>query len=175
MRRRLGSLLGLLLLASTASAPQAADPSETTARYGAWVLRCVTAAEAKTCEILQDVRLENAVRPVMQLAVGFVRSPVAPGADPKLSLVVQLPDTVYLPANAQIAVGEDTGTAQFLRCQSGGCIATLALDDAWITRLSAADAQASATATFYGQGALTIRFSLQGFADAKAAFDARGS
>lgn len=119
--------------------------------------------------------MENAVRPVMQLAVGLVRSPVDPAAEPALSLILQLPENVSLPANVQVAVGETTGSAEFIRCQSGGCLARLPLDETWLGHMAEAapGTPSTATATFYGQGELAIPFSIDGFAAAKTAFDAR--
>jgi len=176
------TLTAAALLAATGAAAQD-GPSQTTAKYGDWLLRCtVTTAgsgaeggdETKKCEIVQDVRVQNAVRPIMQLAVGQVSSPTGEGEETALSMVLQLPDRVYLPHGVKVALGEQTGDAAFVRCQKGGCIAVLPLTDETLTALSNAEAKATATATFYGRGAVTPPFSLKGFGGAKAAYDKEG-
>jgi invasion protein IalB len=109
----------------------AVEPQATTATYGAWTLRCITApaAEAGTatatsaaaprCEIDQQIVVNGQSAPVAVLAVG------PDPASGNLQLVAQLPVGVWLPERPVFGL---TATATpvpltYRRCLPGACFA----------------------------------------------------
>src|SRR3954469_16749841 len=69
-----------------APAAVSADPAQTTATYGDWVLRCVRTGDGGTgprvCELLQTMVVQGQTQPVAQVAFGYDK------ADQKLTLLV---------------------------------------------------------------------------------------
>jgi invasion protein IalB len=142
----MASALALPLGIATAAAPltppagastAAAQPQATTATYGAWTLRCVTAppstqsggktapgTAAPQCEIDQQIIVQGQSAPIAVLAIGL--DPATAG----LHLVAQLPVGVWLPAPPVFGL---TATAtpvplSYRRCLQGACFADVDID-----------------------------------------------
>ena len=129
----LTSLAAALLFTGPAfaQAPATAPaPTQTTATYGDWTLRCVNppggAPAVRTCEVVQTlgVRAANqqAVQPIAQVALGSV----AKGSP--LRLTVAVPTAISFAKPPQIKAGETVLlTLAWRRCMPGGCFADVVL------------------------------------------------
>lgn len=145
--------------AANAQAP-ASDPSApsvTTATYGSWTLRCVTADKAsqpkeaaaasndgkalKTCEVVQTVQVQGQAQPVAQVALGHV------GTDPALFITAVLPSNISIPGNVRLVTDFKEGSDNkagfdmaWTRCAGGACFATAKPDADSLTKMRSAKA-----------------------------------
>lgn len=66
--------------------PASSDPTQTTASYDDWVLRCMRPGDGKggrVCEVVQSMVVQGQTQPVAQVALGYDKN------DLRLTLVVQ--------------------------------------------------------------------------------------
>jgi invasion protein IalB len=75
------STVASIATAADAPPPVSAEPQNTSATYGDWILRCAQTAEGRACEVLQpfQMQVQGQSQPIGQLALGH-RS--ANGKDP---------------------------------------------------------------------------------------------
>lgn len=120
------ALAGPAFAQAPAAAPAPAGPTQTTATYGDWTLRCVSppagAGGARTCEVVQTLSIrpqpQAAAQPVAQVALGSV----AKGQP--LQLTVVLPVAVSIARTPQLKAGETVLlTLVWRRCLPAGCFA----------------------------------------------------
>lgn len=158
--------------APAAAAKPAADadnsPSRTSATYDDWVVRCErteATGGAKVCEVAQTLQIGNAQQGVTaQVVFGKMK------ADSPLRLVLQIPVGAWLPAGAQLTIGDN---AKPIVTTYKFCIRACIAD----VDLSAADAAALVKATGAGslafqdrnQTPIKLNISLNGLAAALAA------
>jgi invasion protein IalB len=118
-------LAGILILTA---ANHADAQQSTTATYGDWVVRCVTAAGPpvqKNCDMEQLTQVQGRTGPLSRVAVAH------PVKGQPTKMIIQLPVNVSLPAGVKLSLGDkDPGTAMpFLRCVPAGCFAEIELKD----------------------------------------------
>ncbi|WP_454918249.1 invasion associated locus B family protein [Xanthobacter sediminis] len=172
MKRSASRVAGVLGLLSLAVAPAAAQPKPaapaapsqpgaTTATYQDWVLRCVTSEDnARTCEVAQNLQVQGQ---------GMVASIAVGRADPKgpVSLVIQVPQGVWLPAGVQMQVDDKAKPIrlEYRRCLQG-CFAEATLDAAALQLLRSATEPGSFTFENGARRAMTLPVSFKGFVSA---------
>ncbi|QTL02745.1 invasion associated locus B family protein [Aquabacter sp. L1I39] len=145
-------------------------PSRTTATYDDWVVRCERtelAGGSKVCEAAQTLQIGTQQQGlVAQVVFGKIKS------DAPLRLVLQLPVGVWLPAGAQLTVGDNAKpiSAGFKFCIRA-CIADVDLTAPEAASLSTATGSASITFQDRNQQQVTIPVSLKGLSAALAARD----
>ncbi len=145
-------------------------PSRTTATYDDWVVRCERtelAGGSKVCEAAQTLQIGNQQQGlVAQVVFGKIKS------DAPLRLVLQLPVGVWLPAGAQLTVGDTAKpiSAGFKFCIRA-CIADVDLSAQEAASLSTATGNAAITFQDRNQQQVTIPVSLKGLSAALVARD----
>jgi invasion protein IalB len=104
-----------------------ADPAQTTATYGDWVLRCVRAGEGGTgprvCEVVQTMVMQGQTQPVAQIAFGYDK------ADLRLTLLVA--PSVSFSRVATISAqggGAPRADLTWRRCLPTGCFADIVVN-----------------------------------------------
>lgn len=109
--------------APAAPPPVSADPQNTSATYGDWVVRCSRAGEGaqimRLCEAVQSIQVQGQGL-IAQIAIG------RPTPKEPLRLTVLLPSNVSFPSTVKIGVDEkDTQGLDLVwrRCIQGGCFA----------------------------------------------------
>jgi invasion protein IalB len=133
----LGSSIAAAAPASVASPAIPAWPTETSATYGNWNLRCVRSASNKSeriCEVFQQVQSvrDNQRAVLLNVAVGSL-APSKP-----LLVTVGLPPNFMFAGGVRIGVDPNASTElKFERCVDGLCFASAALTDALLTQLKA--------------------------------------
>ncbi|WP_407531037.1 invasion associated locus B family protein [Methylobacterium oryzisoli] len=116
--------------AAEAGAPVPAEPGQTTATYGDWVLRCQRLAgegAGRVCEVSQTIQAQGQPAPVAQLAVGRL-----PGQE-GLRITALLPANVSFPSSVRVAETKDASRGLDLawrRCLPGPCVADAAATEA---------------------------------------------
>lgn len=145
-------------------------PSRTTATYDDWVVRCERtelAGGAKVCEAAQTLQIGTQQQGlVAQVVFGKIKS------DAPLRLVLQLPVGVWLPAGAQLTVGDNAKpiSAGFKFCIRA-CIADVDLTAPEAASLSTATGSAAISFLDRNQQQVTIPVSLKGLSAALVARD----
>ena len=129
--------------------------------YGAWTLRCQSAASASSedCIMFQNLVLKTGGQPVLQFAIGR-----APGADSP-TVLMKLPLGMALPPGVTIQIDNaKPATFPIERCDPNGCQAGMKLREATITQLEHGQ---RLNITFYdgGRKPIQVPLSLDGFAD----------
>ncbi|WP_234052906.1 MULTISPECIES: invasion associated locus B family protein [unclassified Xanthobacter] len=173
---RVAGVLGLSLLSAgsamaqqkpaappaPAAGAQPSQPGATTATYRDWVLRCVTQegggqGSGRVCEIAQNLQMQGQ---------GTVASIAVGRADPKgpVSLVIQLPPGVWLPAGVKVQVDDKAKPIQleFKKCLQS-CFAEAPLDAAALQQLRAASEPGNFTFENGARRTLTLPISFKGF------------
>ena len=134
------SLLGAMFLTTVASAqaadapapaPVSAEPQNTSATYGDWILRCTHSGEGaaaqRICEIVQPFQLQGQQGIFAQLAIGRT------GPKDPLRVTVQLPATITFPSTVKLQTDEkDTQPIElsWKKCLPGaGCFADAEFKD----------------------------------------------
>ena len=104
------------------SLPVPADPAQTTASYGDWVLRCVrtgdNASGPRACELVQTMVLQGQQQPLAQVALGYDKN------DLRLTLVV--PPAISFsrgPVLGVAAAPAPNFVLAWRRCLPSGCYA----------------------------------------------------
>ena len=155
-----------LALPAAASAQTAAAPQATTATYQAWTLRCDNAVGApprRVCEVAQTIASPDGKNALAQIVIG------RPDPAKPLKLIVQLPNGVWLPSNAILALDDKTTvTATYKRCVQL-CFADADLDDAAADALKARKDPIKLLFANGNQRVIELPVSLDGFAAALAA------
>lgn len=145
-------------------------PSRTSATYDDWVVRCERGegtGGAKVCEVAQTLQIGNPQQNlVAQVVFGKLKS------DAPLRLVLQLPVGVWLPAGAQLTVGDNGKPlpVAFKFCIRA-CIADTDLTPQQASALSAATGAGSLAFQDRNQAQITLPISLKGLSAALAARD----
>jgi invasion protein IalB len=119
-----------------APAPVGAEPQNTSATYGDWILRCSRAGEGATaqrvCEIVQPFQLQGQQGVFAQLAIGRT------GAKDPLRVTAEMPATVTFPSSVKLAMDEkDTQPLELAwkKCLPGaGCFADAEFKDDSVKR-----------------------------------------
>jgi len=149
--------------AAQASGQVAATPQTTTATYQDWTLRCDNAVgnpPHKVCEVAQIVMAQGGKVALAQIGIG------RPDSARPLELIVQLPNGVWLPSNAILALDDKTTiTATYKRCVQL-CFADADIED---KTLSALKARTDAVKLLFADGTqriVELPVSLKGFANA---------
>jgi invasion protein IalB len=123
---------GLLLLSAQSGGVVAQQPTQTTARYGAWVVQCNTVKDAKVCEMVQTLAQKDR-RVVAQVAIGRL-----PTSD-TLRAVLQVPTGVDLTKPASFSLSDsdkDKFVGRYVACTPRFCRSEIDLP-ASLTKLPA--------------------------------------
>lgn len=164
---RLAALSAAICLAfpAAANAQDAATPQTTTATYQAWTLRCDNAVGTpprRICEVAQTIMGQDGKSALAQIVIG------RPDPTKPLKLIVQLPNGVWLPSNAILALDDKTAvTATYKRCVQL-CFADADIDDATADALKARKDPAKLLFADGAQRIVELPVSLDGFAAALA-------
>jgi len=106
-----------------------AEPTVTSAAYGAWTLRCVRSPSGdqttKTCEVLLEARVEGQARPAAIVALGRLPN------ETDLRVTALTPNNISIPGAIRVAIAgaaadaEETAvvTLRWSRCLESGCFA----------------------------------------------------
>lgn len=112
------------------AAPVSAEPSNTTASFGDWTLRCQRVADGakavRVCEVAQVLQTQGQAAPVAQVAMGRL------SAGEPLRVTAVMPLSVSFPSSVQIAMGDKEPKPVDLswrRCLPSGCFADVAPSD----------------------------------------------
>ncbi|HTE38645.1 MAG TPA: invasion associated locus B family protein, partial [Reyranella sp.] len=144
-----------------APAAVSADPAQTTATYGDWVLRCVRTGDGGTgprvCEVVQTMVVQGQTQPVAQIAIGNDK------ADLRLTLLV--PPAVSF--SSVPAVGAQGGGAPrfelaWRRCLPNGCFADIVVNADLLKTLRTRTEPLQVTFKDAGERDATLPFSLRG-------------
>ena len=149
-----------------AQSPPAASPKQdtitgtptfTTATYGDWVLRCQQQAQSRTCEVTQTLYQQGQQNPIALIAITR-----------ELRIVVQLPVNVTIAGQVKIALkqGEPNIDLEFAQCVQAGCFAASQLTQEALRRLRVHSDTGQIAYQDASQRAVTLVFSLRGFATA---------
>lgn len=145
---------------SVANAQTAATPQATTATYQAWTLRCDNAVGTpprRICEVAQTIMGQDGKSALAQIVIG------RPDPTKPLKLIVQLPNGVWLPSNAILALDDKTTvTATYKRCVQL-CFADADLDDVTADALKARKDPAKLLFADGAQRIVELPVSLDGF------------
>ncbi len=157
--------------AAPAAAPVSAEPANTSATYGDWVMRCQRvgdgAAAKRLCEVSQAIRIQDGRDPVAEVALG--RLP----ADKVLHLTALLPSNVSFPSTVAVA-GDKAGSSidlQWRRCLPGGCFADAAASDDLVKTWRAQTNAGKLTFKDAGGRDVALPVSFRGLAQALDALD----
>nr|WP_321460171.1 invasion associated locus B family protein [uncultured Cohaesibacter sp.] len=150
---------------------QQSDPSVTTATYGDWVLRCVTAkadadkAPERLCEIVQTIQVKG--QTVAQIALGRRAKAEA------LTMTAVLPVNIALPGKAFVAAEivkdkapEGVINLVWRHCLQGSCVAVAQLADKELKALLAASENGALGFVEASGRQIMIRLSWNGFSAA---------
>ena len=121
-------------LSAETPAPVSADPQDTTATFGDWVLRCSKSPEPavkRVCEVAQSMVLKGQTAPIAQIAFGRL--------DKDQMLTVLLPVALSFAKPATIG-SDDTHalTLTYRRCVPAGCLADAKADPVFVKDMRAA-------------------------------------
>jgi invasion protein IalB len=138
LRQMLPAALALLCAGAPAAAqtsgPANTAPQTTTATYQDWTLRCDNAIgnpPRKICEVAQTIMAQGGKAALAQIVIG------RPDPAKSLKLIVQLPNGVWLPSNAILALDDKTTvTATYKRCVQL-CFADADIDETVLAVLKA--------------------------------------
>lgn len=116
--------------AAPAAQPIPTEPSNTTASFGDWTLRCQRLADgskaARVCEVAQVLQAQGQAAPIAQIAMGRL------SAGEPLRVTAVMPLSVSFPSSVQIAMGDKEPKPVDLpwrRCLPSGCFADVAPGD----------------------------------------------
>ena len=170
---------------------QAAEPSSTTATYGAWTVTCATppasgdtTAAKKLCQMTISLSLkgnDGQVRPLIEVAIG------QPAGGEGARIVVQVPIDVALREAVMVSVDAAGGdanqtpkpqtellTANYFACVPTGCIADAAVSAETLSALKVATATNVTFTALSGAKKITVPVPMTGFGDAWAALGLPG-
>ncbi len=144
-----------------APAAVSADPAQTTATYGDWVLRCVRSGDGGTgprvCELVQTLVVQGQTQPVAQIAIGNDK------ADLRLTLLV--PPAVSF-SKVPTVSGQGGAAPHFdlawRRCLPNGCFADTVVNADLLTTLRTRTEPLQVVFKDAGERDATLPFSLRG-------------
>ncbi len=161
---------------------QSAEPSSTTATYGAWTVTCAAeaaedgAAAEKVCQMTISLSLKGTdgqVSPLIEVAIG------QPPGDTGARIVVQVPIDVALREGLTVSVDAaggdsaqspkpqtDLANATYFACVPQGCVADAALTTQAVAALTTATATNVTFTTLAGAKKITVPVPMAGFGDA---------
>jgi invasion protein IalB len=120
--------------AASAPAQVSADPQNTSATYGDWVVRCNRAGEGaqilRICEVVQSIQVQGQGL-IAQIALG------RPTPKEALRVTALLPSNISFPSIVKIGVDDkDTQGTDLIwrRCVQGGCFADTEMKDETLKR-----------------------------------------
>ena len=156
-------------------APVSAEPQQTSASFGDWVVRCDHPAPValgtgkRVCEAAQSLIVKGQQGPIAQIAFGHMSGDKY--AEPALTLTVLLPVSVAFDKPPKLGPGagaDDPGSASlaFRRCLPGGCLADAKPDAALLKDLRAAGKPGHLSFTDAAERTITLPVSLRGLAQA---------
>jgi len=137
----------------------AQDPTNTTATYGAWVVRCDRRNKEPTCEMLQTLAAQNRQQVIAQVAIGRLPKAETPRA------VLQVPLGVDLTKPATLQLGEKAQfQGRYFVCSANFCFSEIELPKTAADEIAVAK---KASIRFFLQGKdLTVPVSTEGMAAA---------
>lgn len=118
MIKRAAVLSFLVLSAHAWAQENTPEPSETTEKFGAWTVRCVTLDGGKACEVALAVQGQGGL--IAQIAIGN------PDGSDKPLLAARTPLGVLISEPVAIAAQDDDSeklTLPFVTCLASGCVA----------------------------------------------------
>ena len=184
MSLRIRTIAAALLVMAPGLAPslavaQVAEPSSTTATYGAWTVTCAAQDADKICQMTTKLSIkgnDGQVRPLLEVAIG------QPLGGKGARIVVQVPMDVALREAVEVSVdapGADAAQspkpqtalaqASYFACVPAGCIADAALTAGTIAALRAAATTNVTFTALAGAKKITVPVPMAGFGDAWAA------
>lgn len=139
-----------------------ADPAQTTATYGDWVLRCVRTGDGGTgpriCEVVQTMVVQGQTQPVAQIAIGYDK------ADLRLTLLV--PAAVSFSkvptVSAQGGGAAPSFDLAWRRCLPNGCFADVGVNADLLKTLRTRTEPLQVLFKDAGERDATLPFSLRG-------------
>lgn len=144
-------------------AAPAADPSQpaaTTATYQDWLVRCVSQESGKVCEVVQNLQVQGQ---------GVVASIAVGRTDPKspMSLVIQVPQGVWLPSGVKFQVSEKSKplSLEYKKCAQA-CVAEVQLDAAAVQSMKTATENGNFTFDDGAKRSVSLPVSFKGFGPA---------
>jgi len=143
------------------AAAATAEADVTTAAFGDWVLRCVKQSDdakaGRACEVVHQVAVEGQTGPILQLAIGGVKSE-------QRQLVIVLPANVLLTRAPEIVLQNQTATLTTIwrRCLPGACFADVDYSD----KMSLQDQGGVVRFTDASNRAVEVPFSTRGLRQA---------
>ena len=119
-----------------------AEPQNTSATYGDWVMRCQRIGEPgkqqRVCEAAQSIQVQGQQAPIAQIALGRLAA-----RDP-LRITFVVPSNIVLPSSLKASI-DDKDTqgieAAWRRCTPGGCFADAEIKDELVKRWRAQTTQ----------------------------------
>jgi invasion protein IalB len=151
--------------AKPGTAPAPADPAQTTATYGDWVLRCVRTGDngqgPRVCELVQTTVVQGQQQPVAQVAIGYDK------ADLRLTLLV--PPAVSLGRGPVLGVATPAAPNFVLawrRCLPNGCFADVQVGPDLLKLLRTRTEPMQVTFRDAGERETTLPFSFRGLVPA---------
>jgi invasion protein IalB len=144
-----------------------AEPQNTAAAYGYWIVRCQRvgegAASQRICDIEQAMQVQGQQAPIAAIAIG------RPGAKEPLHITAQLPTSISFPSTVKLYTDEKDAQPielSWRRCLPAGCFADAEIKDDDLRRWKA---QTGNGRLQFKDGAgreLALPFSFSGFPQA---------
>jgi len=108
--------------AAPAASAVSSAPSQTTASFGDWTLRCQRVAADKperVCEVAQTIQVQGQAAPLAQFAIGRA------GKGEPMRATAVVPANVSFASNVQVAMEKESTPFElsWRRCMPGGCFA----------------------------------------------------
>jgi invasion protein IalB len=148
-------------------APVGGEPEATTATYGDWLLRCqrttTGGASQRVCDVSQTVQAQGQQNPLLQLTFGH------PVPKEPVKLTIYAPVDVSFPSVVRLSIDEKGAQPVELtwrRCQPGGCVADLEIQDELLKRWRAQVGRGVIKIVDATGREVTIPFSFRGLAQA---------
>jgi invasion protein IalB len=144
-----------------ASLPVPADPAQTTASYGDWVLRCVrtgdNASAPRACELVQTMVLQGQQQPLAQVALGYDKN--------ELRLTLLVPPAISFSRGPVLGVSAGPAPNFVLawrRCLPSGCYADVQVGQDLLKLLRTRSEPMQITFKDAGERDVTLPFSFRG-------------
>jgi invasion protein IalB len=135
-----------------------AQPQQTSASFGDWVVRCQATGQSKICEVAQTLIMAGQQAPIAQIAFGGERAQ---------TMTVLLPTNIAFDKPPQISFeGTDTTAFAFRRCLPAGCFADAKIDAAHLKSIEDATKPGRLSFTDAAEQTLALPISLRGFPQA---------
>ena len=142
------------------------EPANATYSFDDWQMHCQAEKTGRVCGLTQQLVDRQAGRAVLQVSFG-----AAPNGAHVLGVVVPL--GVSVPDGVTLQVADATRKFEYSQCLPGGCIASLAVDDALIDKMKATPDAKLAVIDRTGKP-VVMPISLKGFGPAIEKMNASG-